>query len=130
MDISKFHSDQHTPTFTVSYEVTQSFITPAPLHVMDMPKFFSLEKCTVYCVVSTCSTTSQKEIHVTNRKKWWFWKEYWLIIRQLKRVRRIKWLLLIVKHCTPISLYTENLRYRIQLPSRFLFNRNLLYALT
>lgn len=69
MDISKFHSDQHTPaTFTASYEVTQSFITPAPLHIMDMPKFFNLEKCTIYYVVSTCSTTSQKEIHVTDCK--------------------------------------------------------------
>jgi len=49
--------------------VTQSFITPAPLHVMDMSTFFSLEKCTVHSVVSTCSTTSQKEIHVTDCKK-------------------------------------------------------------
>jgi len=58
----------YSTTFTVSYEVTQSFITPAPLHVMDMPKFFNLEKCTVYCVVSTCSTTSQQEIHVLTAK--------------------------------------------------------------
>lgn len=42
MDISKFHSDQQIPaTFTASYEVTQSSITPAPLHVTDMPKFFN-----------------------------------------------------------------------------------------
>jgi len=35
---------------------------------MDMPKFFNLEKCTVYCVVSTCSTASQQEIHVLTAK--------------------------------------------------------------
>jgi hypothetical protein len=56
MAISKVHSDQHTSTFTASYEVTIVYYTS--------PKFFNLEKCTIYCVVSTCSTTSQKEIHV------------------------------------------------------------------
>lgn len=69
MDISKFHSDRHTPaTFTASYEVTQSFIVRAPLHLMDMPKFVNLEKCTIYPVVSTCNITLQKEIHATDCK--------------------------------------------------------------
>lgn len=52
MDISKFHSDHYTATFIVSYEVTQLFITPAPLHVMDMPKFFNVQFIVWYLPVA------------------------------------------------------------------------------